>query len=254
LTSLASYQIVFDFSQSDTIWQAEGTKIPDRFAFGVFPNLNHGTIVDAASDAQSQLFSIIKKTLLADTPEKFVQIMKETEQITDETYKLKDQQPPFQQLVFHAIDDFGESIQDFTVDFFLQPKTVEASKGKGIKSALKEEKLQDWSQQIHDEMQKHMVRHSKDRSFMRILIHLRKVLEIFNQAKEDLKYPIVMCMRIFAAPVEKGIKYMVDGIQDVVIYDPTNSSTTVTQFLHRNTTTLVEIRIDRYNNYVKIKN
>jgi hypothetical protein len=57
-------------------------------------------------------------------------------------------------------------------------------------------------------------------------------------------------MKVYVPAVDKEIGYYTKNLQNILIYDSTNTSSDTPSFFFPNTTTLMEIQVDRVNGYV----
>jgi hypothetical protein len=72
-----------------------------------------------------------------------------------------------------------------------------------------------------------------------------------QDASQSLGGPIALAMRIDVPEIDRGIRYAVKDLQRIVIYDQAQRDSGPELF-YENTTTLLELRINRFNTYVTI--
>ena len=254
-TSLDTVKVRLDFSREKdsaetyTPFEWESTKTVAEFGFAVLEGLDHGSIVDQASQAGSPAGDLLVRALQTRRGADFARFRGELDAITESTYAStgKDR---FQQFILHAVDEYGAPIEDFTVEFFVvasdkrrgeiiprRPTRSESELGGQMNSILLSE--------IHT--------HSRDPSFRRLLVNLREVKEKLDEAERVLGKPVVLAMRLYVPDRDRGIRYDVKSLQNVVVYDPVASAASDSPvFFYQNTTTLVEMWVNRLCDYVTV--
>ncbi|MCP5055000.1 MAG: hypothetical protein GY940_47985 [bacterium] len=88
--------------------------------------------------------------------------------------------------------------------------------------------------------------------FRRFLVNTNGVRNLLEEAEKDIRGEVVLAMRIYVPKVDNGISYNTGTLQTIVIFDPHNNDKTIPSFFYPNTTTLIQMKVDRRNNYVKI--
>jgi hypothetical protein len=254
--SLDTVKLRLDFSKEKEAadaytpfeWEVTGT-VAD-FGFGVLEGLDHGSIVsEVDSRAQSAVSELVVRALKTRNAAGFGKLCDELEEITRKTYDATGKDK-YQQFILHAVDEYGVSIPDFTVEFFViaarkqedntirrQPTQAEARLGDEINRIL--------LSQIHT--------HSRDPSFRRLLVNLREIKKKLTEAENALRTPVVLSMRLYVPDRDRGIRYDVKSLQNIVLHDPSaSSSSTMPTFFYENTTTLVEMCVNRLCDYVTV--
>ena len=253
-TTLDTVKLRLDFSKEKepsqvyTPFEWEMSSTVADFGFGVLQNLNHGTIVEEVnSSGNSQVSQLAERALKTRSAAEFGNLCKDLEAITTKTYETtgKDR---YQQFILHAVDEFGASIPDFTVEFLVlaadktehhtaprRPNRAESQLSRDISGLMLEE--------IHP--------HSRDSSFRRLLVNLRAVQDKLVEAEHVLRKPVVLTMRLYVPDRDRGIRYDVKSLQNIVLLDP-HASSSGPVFLFPNTTTLVEMCVNRLCDYVTV--
>lgn len=254
-TSLDSAKLVLDFSmptikgEAYEPFQWSLTNPPEEFGFGVLEKLDHGSIVEAVgSEKDNQVSRLVLKALTTSGASDFRAFSTQLEDITAATYR-KTGKPRYQQFLLHAVDDQGASITDFTIEFFLLRRDRRISKHLVRRDLTSKE--QDWTQKANELLLAEIHTHSKNPSFRRLLVDPASVRRLFSQAQKDLGEDLVMSMKIYVPRVDKGIYYNIDRLQNIVLYDAAEQQEAFALF-YENTTTLVELRVDRSNTYVTV--
>jgi hypothetical protein len=57
---------------------------------------------------------------------------------------------------------------------------------------------------------------------------------------------------VYVPEISKGIQYKVKNLENVVIFDSSALNNEVPNFFFENTTTFVELQVDRFNRHVRI--
>src|SRR5690606_9497346 len=87
--------------------------------FGVLPAPDHGSIVsEVDARAESEVAALVLRALKTRTAASFGKLCDDLEEITRRTYASTGKET-FQQFILHAVDEYGMSIPDFTVEFFV---------------------------------------------------------------------------------------------------------------------------------------
>jgi hypothetical protein len=265
-TSIDTVKVVLDFARPDDdgedyvpfAWNE--TNAADDFAFGVLKELDHGSIVGESAEGGSEVSGHIVTALKASTAAEFRALQKSLEEVTKQTYaetaededgNIVPAHQVYQQFVVHAMDQFGEEVRDFTLEFFVLAarKVTDAGVINDGRIAWKEEA---YTQLMNDAMLREVHTHSIDSSFRRLLVDLEEVKAILTGAATELGEPVVLGMRVYVPDVDKGIKYDVDALQNIVIVDPRRGEGKGMKFFYPNTTTLVELRVRRKCELVKL--
>lgn len=254
-TSLDSTKLRLDFSKTGEVgtdyvphnWRV--TNPPDDFAFGVLQGLDHGSIVERAGDTQSEVHDVLLKALRTKTPVDFKTIQQHLENVTGDTYRVREK-PVFQQFILHAIDDQDAPIYDFTIEFML----VKATKTKDTivpKTRLSELEL-DYGQRVHEALMEEIHTNDTDSSYRRFLVNISKIKGIMEEAKQAIKENVALSMRVYVPEIDKGIRYDTTTLQNIVLFDPSNPKPELPSFFYPNTTTLIELKVDRMTSYVSV--
>lgn len=254
-TSLDSAKLVLDFSKPTIKGEAYNpfewslTDPPDEFGFGVLEKLDHGSIVgDVGSHRDNQVSRLVLKALTTEDESDFREFSAQLDDLTAATYR-KTGKPRYQQFLLHALDDQDAAITDFTVEFFLLHRDRSISKHLVRRDLTSKE--QDWTRKVNEVLLGEIHTHSKDPSFRRLLVDVDAVRRLLRQAQKDLGEDLVLSMRVYVPRVDKGIYYNIDRLQNIVLYDAAEQQDRFALF-YENTTTLVELRVDRANTYVTV--
>lgn len=236
-----------------------GSQPVNDFAFGVLQGVDHGGIVEQASKDGNTSKFLLKA--LQTNKASFETLKQELAALTEETYQVT-KKSKFQQFLIHAVDDFDEAINDFTLEFFLLKKADKqienfAVMGKSVQNIEDEE--QEWSMLFNRLITMDFHKHTVDPSFRRFLVDLDKMSSELSRAKQSLNGEIILTMKISVPRIDKGIYYETDNLQNIIIYDSSKPESTGGSgssggltFFYPNTTTLIEMKVNRANKYVTV--
>lgn len=255
-TSLDSAKLVLDYthtagSEPTRRLQWEYQNPPDDFAFGVLDGIDHGSIVDPTSPNKDEVVGkFILTALKSNDVSSFRKLIRALETETRGTYEINPGKPEYQQFLLHVVDDHGNSVPDFTVEFFV----FQASKNVGgiIKRDTFSEKEPEMSRKVNEMICSEFHKHSKDSSYRRFLVNPERIEKFLNTAKDGQKKDFVLSMRIYVPKIDKNIRYQNELLENIVIYDWSGKLKFPKKLFYPNTTTLVELKVNRFNNYVSV--
>jgi len=87
------------------------------------------------------------------------------------------------------------------------------------------------------------------RSFV---VNLDAMKGLLADARKEFQVPIVLSMRLFVPRIDDGIQYDVRSLQNIVLYNSDKKIQGLPSFFYGNTTTLLELKVNRYNSYVTL--
>ena len=223
--------------------------------FAVLPMVNHRTIVDVYDKKND--FITYPGTLLLKALELDENNTIEYEQITKDTYdrasdKEGNTEPRYQQFMVHCVDDQENIVEDFYLDFFLvsEDRLHTNAWTKRYKLSKKEERL---SENFHDIVTDQFHTHTKNPSYRSFLVDYRRVNDALSEARASLKSEVAVFLQVHVPEIERGIRYNDKPLKAVLLYKTSEIPNESRPFFFReNTTTLLEIKVDRYNKYVKM--
>ncbi len=253
-TSLNTLKLTLDCTKGK---QEAGTYTPyqwstvdpiDEYAWAVLPGLDHGSIVVSAGVNDSPAAKLVLEALNCKTPTAFKALCKSATETTGQTY-LASGKPRFQQFAVRAVDDQGNPIPDFTLEFFI----LKASKAEGgvTRDSKPSRAEQDFSEEAQKILLGEVHTHSQDPSHRRLLVDAAKLQNLLAKAATEMGGPVTLSMRIYVPRIDRGISYAVDQLQNVVLHH-TGLKTKAPAFLFENTTTLLEIQVNRMNTFVTV--
>lgn len=254
-TSLDSIKLGLDFSDPTTPQEWKETKTAHDFAFGVLPEFDHGSIVGKFEDEDSQITQLTVEALKIENADAFNTFKKELADITNDTYEFYDgkennKYSRYQQFIIRGIDDHGEPVSDYTIEFYVY-KAEKAENDLIEKKRYFNQTEDRLSREFHKLLISEIHTNTVDPSYRRLLVNLDKVNDLIEKTKEELG-PFVLSMRIFVPGIDKGIFYDIESLQNVVIYRSESTKNGVPSLFFDNTTTLIEFKVNRETSYVTL--
>lgn len=250
-TPLNTVKFLLDFSKKSQGKKTfEWMEIRDhcRFAFGVLPGLNHGSIVQAIPTARNG--KILREVLLQALTtgarqgfeDDFEALIDHLKAVTAETYAAT-RKPKYQQFIIRAVDDHDAPVRDYTLAF----SVCEKQSGKPLAGPLEL-----FSAEVHKMMVDGIHTHSEDSSYRRLHVNVDAVQEQLKKAEDAAGKPVMLCLNMFIPAVDRGIYYDNDNLRQIVLFDPTAPKGDYPSFLYPNTTTLLEMKVSRDTSYVTV--
>lgn len=263
-TPLDSVKLRLDFCDPEEPSRWKRDTVHGDFAFAALPGHDHGSVVEAfgsdrppETDGESgdgdrarrndaAVRRLVLSALRVDSAEEFDRHRKRV------TGSWAPAATRWQQFLFRAVDDQDQPVRDFTLEFFVHRRGRETRIGEtrrggphGPRMLTRRER--ELSREADRLMTSHFHTYSRDPCFRRTLVDVETVEEL-------LPADHVLAMRMYVPRVEDGIYYDTDHIRDVVVHDPAAEDGTdgAPSFFYPNTTTLVQLRVDRVTDYVTV--
>jgi pimeloyl-ACP methyl ester carboxylesterase len=228
-------------------------------AYGILEGYNHGSIVDNVSKDKDAPYSVSNVILraLSDSKEDFVQLKKDLNDYTNDLFS-KTGKDKYQQFNVRAVDNQGSPVRDFTLEFSVYKKenvTTQAIPIDQIPDNDVDDDEYAYSTKLNTMVMKEVHPYSADTSYRRLLVNHRELMDFVTTLTEDpnFKNGFIIGMRIYVPAIDKGINYVLDNLQHIVIHDSTATDDGVPSFFYENTTTLMELQVDRKNSYVTVQ-
>lgn len=215
-------------SGPEFLWAEE--RKHDRMPFAVFQGFNHGSIINP--DETAWLADIgpgtaFQRALKVNTLKQYQAVATTFDTINQRNYEQStgDNGDNYQQFFFRVRDDAEFSIEDYYIDFFVEKM------GGGQHKAL--------SREFEEKFKSKFTVHSQDRSMRVFLINLKELGGFLGRLREARA---TIRMQIHARKPHSEINY--DPIT-FPLYDTTKPIDGQPTLLYRNTTTLIEIVLNR---------
>lgn len=219
-TSLNTRKCVVDFCnrQVNPMWAAE-RKFGDM-AFAIFAEFNHGSIIAHTDAFERGPGTWALKALQVHTVAAYEALASQFGEFTRRTYK----EDPYQQFFFKVCDDVGQPVRDYYIDFYAQLANGSVH--------------QQLTLEFDRSFEAEFYRHSADPSCRALLLNLAKLREYCRRLK-TAKARLVF--DVYAVSPVKEVSYLPAF---AVVFDDAVDGDEPT-FLYENTTTLVEIVLNR---------
>jgi hypothetical protein len=268
-TNLNSAKLCLQFTQPDNLSDSTAghswvtTQPVSDIAFGVLSGLDHGTIVSEAgveSEAATAVSNLLVRALQLGDEAEFRTLQADLARLTEEAYALSGN-PRFQQFLVHAVDDQDRPAVDFTLDFSVyrkdraegivvmeQPQTAE---GDNLEQTAVE---YDYSRQVNDVINGQTHTFSRDSSYRRLLVNTTELAALIASMdrEPELAAGFGIFMKVYVPAVDRKIGFYTKNLQNILIYDSDNKNPAAPSFFYPNTTTILEIQVDRVNGYVNV--
>jgi len=230
-TSLNSRKMMvcFEGGQPITRWYSE-TKF-GNIPFAVFDGFNHGSIIDpdlAAFPGAIGPGPLIAEALKVDSIQRYEAAAKLFDQRSEQNYaRMKDEcKDKYQQFFFKVRDDVDCLVEDFFLDFFVLDEKGKTSSG--------------LTQEFDENFESQFYTHSAD-SAHRVMMVNFSMLQGFFKELVDAKAKLVF--NISAKSPLPDVEYKKED--NFVVFDGAKAANGAVSFFFPNTTTLVEIILDR---------
>ena len=219
-TSLNTRKCVVDFCnrQVNPIWEPE--RKFEAMAFSIFGGFNHGSIIEHSAEFVQGPGKWALKALEVDTRAKYTRFATECAEFTRTNYD----GDPYQQFFFNVKDDVGLPVRDFYIDFYAQ-----------LADGSVHEKL---TLEFDKSFEVEFYRHSAEPSCRALLLNLARLREYFKKLKAA-KARLVF--DVYAISPVKEVKYLPAF---AIVFDDSGAGDEPA-FLYENTTTLVQIILNR---------
>ena len=230
-TSLNTRKCRLLFSQTNkpaqVHWYTE--KKFSAIPFAVFKDLNHGTIIDvknAAFKGKLGPKELILQALNVNTIDDYQKSFTHFDKISEKNYKtsITPYKKKYQQFFFSVRDDTDLPVSDFYIDFYVRDQA-----GNTVRDLT--EKFNEYENKFY--------KHSADASCRVLMLNYTDIKRILNQLK---KHKHMLVFDIEAVSSISHIKYQKAFH---IVYDGADINNDETSFLYPNTTTLVDIVLNR---------
>jgi hypothetical protein len=268
-TNLNSAKLCLQFTQPDNLsdstpgHQWVTTKPVSDIAFGVMRGYDHGSIVTNAGFASPEpdaVSNLLVSALNAADETQFKSLQSALEQLTAIAYS-KSNNPKFQQFLIHAVDYHERSALDFTLDFSVYSKSrvdgiivMEAPQVDDEEANDQSVAEYEYSRRINEIINGEVHTFSKDSSYRRLLVNTTALEELWTEIADDaeLASGFGVFMKVYVPAIDEKIGFYTKNLQNILIYDSENKDGKAPAFFFPNTTTLIEIQVDRVNGYVTV--
>lgn len=219
-TSLNTRKCVVDFSHREVnpVWSEE--RKFENIGFAIFGEFNHGSIIDHSDAFVRGPGKWALDALAVNSIAGYNKFTARCDEFTRKSYD----GDPYQQFFFNVHDDVGLSVNDFYIDFYAQ-----------LADGTVHEKL---TLEFDRSFETEFYRHSADPSCRALLLNLGRLRDYCRRLKAA-KARLVF--DVFATSPIKEIRYLPAF---AIVFDNAGTDDEP-DFLYENTTTLVEVVLNR---------
>ncbi len=220
--------------------------IPPNLPFAIHKGLNHATILDIVDHPtlRKQLIRCLNAT-----PKTYDSIRASFVGFTQKQVGKKPELN-YQQFLFHVVDDRGMPVKDYHLEFNVwnSSRLQESYKGgprhvpRNVQMTRDEERR---SAKLDELLERNLHTHSQDPSYKRYLLYPGDVRKIVGR-------DYVVTIRIDAKSGDKDITYRTMALDNILLYHPNPDFPVKVHPFYPNTTTLIEIRVDRESRLLQI--
>jgi hypothetical protein len=231
-TSLNTRACSLDFRTSGPAllwWQSSKF---ERIPFAVFSGFNHGSIVNPATpgfmDANGPgaiAISVLKKKTT--TLDEYVALAGTFDKVSETNYARmpEERRAKYQQFFFRVRDDVDQLVEDYFIDFYVLGKDNKPHQALTMK--------------FDEDFESHITTHSTTRSHRVVMMNCSNLGEFHQSLKAENARLVLEVTGVSALP---DVKYMKSTF---VAYDPSAPPTGDPDLLFPNTTTLVDVILNR---------
>lgn len=240
-TALNTIKISIDYTKKNdnTI-----VKVQDSFtetAFVLLQKINHLNICERIIKPSHYAYQTFIKALTIENSEGFKSYILDLAEQNKKYYTTKSYKP-YQLFIVHIVDADGEAIDDFYIDFSIfKASSIFDHKQSFISNANISE-VDSFSRKINKELTRDFHRNTTDGSYRSFLVDINAVNNIIQKAKQKYPEGIVLTMQIHIASD-------ISEERSIVLYNSNSEGEekllTGKSFIYPNTTTLIEVKVDR---------
>jgi hypothetical protein len=232
-TSLNTRGCSLDFrAAGPTLIWWQDTKF-ERIPFAVFAGFNHGSIINPATpgfmgpDGPGTVALAILKGKRSTTLDEYRQIGRTFDDVSDKNYARMpaERQTRYQQFFFRVRDDVDHLVDDYFIDFYVLGKDNKPHEALTL--------------QFDEDFESQVTTHSTTKSHRVIMMNCSKLGEFHQALKAEGAKLILEVTGVSALP---DVRYMKSAF---IAYDPLAPPKSEPDLLYPNTTTLVDVILNR---------
>jgi len=239
--NLNSRTLVLDFAHRDAANSPEWFTSPalPNLPFAIHNQLDHSTILEVAND--SELKAHIEQCLKVTDAQGYEALRTRFRNFTDAQTANVDN---YQQFVVRLLDDRGMAINDYHMEFNVWERTkMDLTQRRPKSGSRMGDREMEVSGELDEMLRGNVHIHSA-------APHMRRFLVQPKQIDRLLGDDFVVAMKIDADTNDDEIHYATDRFENFLAYDP--KSQRRPKLFFENTTTLVDVRVDRYSELVTV--
>jgi pimeloyl-ACP methyl ester carboxylesterase len=232
-TSLNTRGCSLDFRSTRTtlIWWQKNKF--NHIPFAVFAGFNHGSIINPATpgfmepDGPGAMALAILKGKRSTTLEEYGHMARTFDEVSERNYARMpaERQTRYQQFFFRVRDDVDHLVEDYFIDFYVMGKDDKPHEALTLK--------------FDEDFESQVTTHSTTKSHRVIMMNCSKLGEFHQQLKAEGAKLVLEVTGVSPLP---DVRYMKSAF---VAYDPTAPPTNDPDLLYPNTTTLVDVILNR---------
>jgi hypothetical protein len=239
--NLNSRKLVLDFAHRDAASSPEWFTSPalPNLPFAIHNQLDHSMILEVA--AHGELKAQIEACLKATDAQGYEALQTGFQTFTDaQTADVNN----YQQFVVQLLDDRGMPINDYHVEFNVWERTkMDLTQRRPKADSQMSDTETEMSGDLDEMLRNNVHIHSAAPHMRRFLVQPEKVDELLGD-------DFVISMKIDADTNDDEIHYATDRFENFLAYDP--KSNRRPKLFFENTTTLVDVWVDRYSELVTV--
>ena len=259
-TPLNSAKLRLEFCDTGTPRRWRRDTAHGDFAFGTLRGHDHGSVVEAFGPGDGDrprrddgaVRRLVLSALRVDSAAAFERHRERVREVREASLASAPESGAraarWQQYLFRAVDDQDQPVRDFTLEFFVHRRGRETGIGETRRGSphgprMLTRRERELSGKADRLMTAHFHAYSRDPSYRRALVDVAAMEALLPEDH-------VLAMRMYVPRVEDGIYYDTENLRDVVVHDPAAEGGP--RFFRPDTTTLVELCVDRVTDYVTV--
>ncbi len=220
----------------------------EPFAFRLVPGKNHSTLVPDDPGAPHPTFALIQECLAVNDLAGYRRLRQKFEQANDEFYadQPTDGVHGYQQFLIHVRDELDNDVTDYRVDFHVIDPTIPHGTWSDPAVLQGLQRYQEYTTILQEEVIVDVQPHTVNPSYRTFFVNLNRLEALL--ADLHRKFPqAYIGMNLDATGPTNELTYNTDPLKylPVEVPIPSDDAGNHVTFFARNTSTLVDIRIDR---------
>lgn len=241
----------------DPAWEWRAPPDGHAVGFGVLPGLDHAGLLSSLgerSDRTAQAEQFLLRALRTEAPDDHRRLRADLSRRTEATYRtylLQTEGRRFQQFLVRAVDDHGVGVRDWTLEMVLSRDFKRGDDGR-LRPVRRAEIEDEMTRQLQRPLTRGFHTCTADPSYRRFLVDVDEVERLLQLARKRLGRPLALGLRIHVPERDRGVRYAAERVAEVVVHTTRKEPPTGRPFFCPNTTTLLELRVDRATDAVRL--
>lgn len=239
--NLSSRKLTVDFVERNRVNKADWFKSPrlPDLPLAIHNKLDHSSILELKDDPD--LRDQVVRCLEVKDKDGYGILRTDFQRFSEAQTKDQDN---YQQFIVRLLDDRGLPINDYHMEFNVWERNkIDFDARRPKKDFEMSDKENEMSGELDEMLRSNVHIHSAAPHMRRFLIHPKKIDEVLGD-------DFVITMKIDADARDKEIHYRTETFENYLVYDP--KSDRKPKLLFENTTTLVDVLVDRYSKLVTL--